>query len=80
MREPYTPEGEELHLTRVLIDDGEELFMRSKIREGRVFIDGPHEYFEVDMGNRLVFRRSHESLNVLGLGPRRRWGRVSTAS
>jgi NAD+ kinase len=75
VREPYTPEGEELRLTRVLVEDGEELFVRSKIREGRVFVDGPHEFFEVDMGNRLVFRRSHESLNVLGLGPRRRWGR-----
>jgi NAD+ kinase len=73
VREPYTPESEELGLTRVLIDDGEELFMRSKIRDGRIFIDGPHESFEIEMGNRLVFRRSPESLMVLGLGARRRW-------
>jgi NAD+ kinase len=72
-REPYTPEGEDLKLTRVLIDDGEELFMRSKIREARLFIDGPHEQYEIEMGNRLVFRRSSESLTVLGLGARRRW-------
>ena len=72
-REPYTPEGEDLKLTRVLIDDGEELFMRSKIREARLFIDGPHEGYEIEMGNRLVFRRSPESLTVLGLGARRRW-------
>ena len=73
VREPYTPEGEELRLTRLLIEEDAELFMRSKIREARIFIDGPHESFEVEMGNRLVFRRSPESLTVLGLGSRRRW-------
>jgi NAD+ kinase len=75
VREPYTPEGERLRLTTALIAPNDELFMRSKIRDGRIFIDGPHESFEVDMGSKLVFRRSPESLFVLGLGPRRRWSR-----
>jgi NAD+ kinase len=74
VREPYTPEGERLRLTRVLIDEGDELFMRNKTREGRIFIDGPHESFAIEMGDRLVFRRSPESLVVLGLAPRRQWG------
>jgi NAD+ kinase len=74
VREPYTPEGEKLKLTRALIADGKELFVRSKIREGRLFIDGPHEQIEIGMGDRLVFRRSSEPLFVLGLHGKRKWG------
>jgi NAD+ kinase len=74
VREPYTPEGEKLRLTRALIADGKELFVRSKIREGRLFLDGPHEQVEIGMGDRLVFRRSTEPLFVLGLHGRRKWG------
>ena len=76
VREPYTPEGERLRLTRVLIADGKELSVRSKIREGRLFIDGPHEFVDIEMGDHLVFRRSPESLTVLGLAPKRNWGRL----
>jgi len=74
VREPYTPEGEKLRLTRALIPIGKELLVRSKIREGRLFIDGPHEFVDVEMGDRLLFRRSDESLTVLGLSATRRWG------
>jgi NAD+ kinase len=76
VREPYTPAGEKLRLTRVLIPDGKELSVRSKIREARLFIDGPHEFIDIEMGDHLVFRRSPESLTVLGLAPRRNWGRL----
>jgi NAD+ kinase len=74
VREPYTPEGEKLKLVRGLVSRGAELFVRSKMRDGRLFIDGPHEVVEIEMGDRLVFRRSAESLTVLGLSARRRWG------
>jgi NAD+ kinase len=74
VREPYTPEGEKLKLVRELVSKNQELFVRSKTREGRLFIDGPHESIEIEMGDRLVFRRSPESLTVLGLSARRRWG------
>jgi NAD+ kinase len=75
VREPYTPEGEKLRLTRALVPERAELHVRSKIREGRLFIDGPHEFVDVEMGDRLVFGRSEESLTVLGLSATRRWGR-----
>jgi NAD+ kinase len=74
VREPYTPEGEKLRLVRELVSKNAEVFVRSKTREGRLFIDGPHECVEIGMGDRLVFRRSAESLTVLGLSARRRWG------
>jgi NAD+ kinase len=75
VREPYTPEGEMLRLMRALVPKGKELLVRSKTREGRLFIDGPHESIEIEMGDRLVFRRSAESLLVLGLRGRRQWAR-----
>jgi NAD+ kinase len=74
VREPYTPEGEKLKLVRELVSKKAELFVRSKTREGRLFIDGPHESIEIEMGDRLVFRRSLEALTVLGLSARRKWG------
>jgi NAD+ kinase len=80
VREAYTPEGEKLRLTRVLVPDGKELSVRSKIREGRLFIDGPHEFADIEMGDHLVFRRSPESLTVLGLSPSRQWGRLPVNS
>lgn len=76
VREPYTPEGEKLRLTRVLVPDGKELSVRSKIREARLFIDGPHEFVDIEMGDHLIFRRSPESLTVLGLAAKRNWGRL----
>jgi NAD+ kinase len=75
VREPYTPEGDKLRAVRALVRAGGELFVRSKIREGRLFIDGPHESIEVEMGDQLIFRRSAESLTVLGLSARRGWGK-----
>ena len=80
VREPYTPEGEKLKLVRELVSKKGEVFVRSKTREGRLFIDGPHEVVEIEMGDRLVFRQSSESLTVLGLSARRRWGVVPAKS
>jgi len=74
VREPYTPAGEKLKLTRVLITGRRELLVHSKIREGRLFLDGPHEQAEIEMGDKLIFQRSPESLTLLGIGARRRWG------
>jgi NAD+ kinase len=73
VREPYTPAGERLILTRVLVPDRKELRVQSKMRDGRLFIDGPHDAVAIHMGDRLVFRRSAESLTVLGIGQQRGW-------
>lgn len=73
VREPYTPGGERLRLIRALIHDGSQLVVRSKMDDGRIFLDGPHSVFQVRIGDKIVFRRSPESLTILGLGPKRRW-------
>lgn len=73
VREPYTPAGERLLLTKALIQDGSKLVVRSKMDEGRIFLDGPHNVFHIRIGDKLVFRRSPDFLTLLGLTSRRRW-------
>ncbi|UJR83536.1 NAD(+)/NADH kinase [Sandaracinus amylolyticus] len=66
VREPYLPPEGSYRMVRGLIDPGEELAVVSKVREGRVFMDGPHHVRDVRMGAKLVFRRSDEPLTLLG--------------
>jgi NAD+ kinase len=66
VREPYVPPAGSYSLTRGLIDPGEQLVVTSKIRDGRIFIDGPHHVREVRMGARVTLRRSDEPLSLLG--------------
>jgi NAD+ kinase len=73
VREPYTPAGEARRLLRVLVPEHGELLVRSKMREARLFLDGPHEDFRVELGDELVFKRSREPLHIIGLGHRKGW-------
>jgi NAD+ kinase len=66
VREPYTPPEGGYHMTRRLIEPDEQLAVLCKVREGRVFVDGPHHCHDVRMGARLVMRRSDEPLTLLG--------------
>lgn len=72
VREPYNPYGHAMAITRALIAPGEELRVRSKMHDAGLFLDGPHERFDVGVGDVLVFRRSTEPLDVLGVTRRRR--------
>ena len=74
VREPYRPVGEKLRLARALVEEGSELVVQSEVREARIFFDGPQDSLQVRIGDRLVFKRSGESVRVLGLASRRRWG------
>lgn len=73
VREPYTPAGERLRLTHALIRDGSQLVVRSKMDDGRIFLDGPHDVFHVRIGDKIIFRRSPDFLTLLGLASRRKW-------
>jgi NAD+ kinase len=66
VREPYRPHGHGYKMVRGLVEDGGQLRLVSKIREGRVFIDGPHRVREVGMGSEVLLRRSDEPLTLLG--------------
>jgi NAD+ kinase len=82
VREPYhgstdgtagPPPGARLGLHRAqrlflgLIDEGAQLEVFSKMRFARLFLDGHHDEHELGIGDRLVFKRSSETLTVLGL-------------
>ena len=72
VREPYHPIGRRMHVSVGLLDKDGKLTLRSKIRDGRVFIDGHRIAHAVTIGDVLVMRRSSESLTVLGLATKRR--------
>lgn len=67
VREPYTPEGRRLHMTRGLVADGERLVVACKMQKARLFLDGLQATLRVGLGDVLAFERSRESLTVLGL-------------
>lgn len=72
VREPYTPAGGHFRFARGLIRNGEELILRSKMRDAKVFLDGHRLVFDVTMGDVVVMRRSDDPLTVLGISKKRR--------
>jgi NAD+ kinase len=67
VREPYTPIGVPFRLPTGTIVEGERLIILSKMRETKIFLDGPHKVFDATVGDVLTMRRSPETLTVLGL-------------
>jgi NAD+ kinase len=74
VREPYTPHGESYRLRHALIRAGCPLEVRSKMHDGRIFLDGPNKVVEVRFGDAVTFAQAHEPLTVLGISSRRKWG------
>ena len=74
VREPYTPHGEAYRLQRALIPPGKRLTVRSKMHDARIFFDGPDTQAEVGYGDVIEFTQAEQSLTVLGISSRRKWG------
>ncbi len=74
VREPYTPHGESYRLRHALIPPGEKLTVRSKMHDARIFFDGPDTQAEVGYGDVIEFTQAEQSLTVLGISSRRKWG------
>ena len=72
VREPYRPIGRRIRFATGLLEEDGRLTLRSKIRDGRVFIDVHRIVHAVTIGDVLVMRRSEETLTVLGLATKRR--------
>jgi NAD+ kinase len=72
VREPYTPQGERHRVRRVLISPHETLTVRSKMREGAMFFDGPEEVVQPGFGDVVTFQRADEPLHVVGITTTRR--------
>lgn len=65
VREPYHPPEGAYQYRRGLVSPGEKLRIHSQIREGLVFLDGPHVVHEVPIGSTITFSRSNEPLTLL---------------
>jgi NAD+ kinase len=72
VREPYRPVGQRTRLLVGLLGKNDTLTLTSKIRDGRVFIDGHQIVHTVTLGDVLVLSRSDEPVTVLGLADKRR--------
>jgi NAD+ kinase len=66
VREPYDPSGVGYKLQRGLVKAGQALRLDSRMRAGRLYLDGPHDVHVVEMAGRIEFRRSKEPLMLLG--------------
>jgi NAD+ kinase len=74
VREPYTPHGESYELRHALIPPGERLVVRSKMHDARIFYDGPDQSADLGYGDEITFSQADQSLTVLGISSRRKWG------
>ncbi|KYF65378.1 NAD(+) kinase, partial [Sorangium cellulosum] len=74
VREPYTPHGEEYRLRHALIPPGSSLVVRSKTHDAKLFFDGPIHSVSVGFGDVMEFTQAPQSLTILGLSAKRKWG------
>jgi NAD+ kinase len=67
VREPYHGLGEPMRLTRGLVAPDQALVLKSKIREGMLYMDGHNKTVAVDIGREVRLSCSDEPLTLLGL-------------
>jgi NAD+ kinase len=65
VREPYEVDGG-YQLKQGFVKKTQTLQLQSHIRVGRLYLDGPHTVHAVDMASRIEFKKSPESLLLLG--------------
>ncbi len=70
VREPYMLTGR-LRFAKTLVREGDALIVYNKMREAKLFLDGPHNVIDIGLGARLRFSLSPEPLRVLALQPTR---------
>ncbi|MGQ4809839.1 NAD kinase [Candidatus Entotheonellaceae bacterium PAL068K] len=72
VREPYAADGCRYHLLKGLVTAGTPLEIMSKMRRGRLFMDGPHLRCSLELGDMLRVTTDAAPLRVLGLDATRR--------
>jgi NAD+ kinase len=73
VREPYSGDGCRYRLRKGLVAPGTSLRVTSKMRRGRLFMDGPHLRFPLGLGDVLSVTTAAAPVRVIGLdGARRR--------
>jgi NAD+ kinase len=66
VREPYNPRGDAYEYSRGLVAPGEVFEVWNKMREAALYIDGPRTVVPLEIGQRVRFDLSPETLNVVG--------------
>jgi NAD+ kinase len=72
VREPYAGGGQRYQLLKGQLNASTSLRITSKMRRGRIFMDGPHLRFIFGLGDELQVNTSASPLRVLGLDDSRR--------
>jgi NAD+ kinase len=67
VREPYLGGGAALRLVVGLVEPQDQLELLSKMRAGKLFLDGHYDEHDIGIGDRIVMKRSADTLTVLGL-------------
>jgi NAD+ kinase len=67
VREPYQTGQDCYQLITGLLEPGEDLRIWSKIADGRIYVDGPHQVHPVPFGAELRMTESQQPLILLGL-------------
>jgi NAD+ kinase len=69
VREPYTAPGERFARVRGVVRPGELFEVANKMREARLYLDGPRLGITVEIGQRVQFALSDEPLTLFGVSP-----------
>ena len=72
VREPYMGDGRRYQLRKGLIAPDLPLQVTSRMRRGRVFIDGPHLHYALGLGDVLTVTLAPTPLRLFGLDSNRR--------
>ncbi len=72
VREPYVPYGQKVKLLRGILGVDEELLIQSKMRKGKLFLDGSHRISPFPVGEKVVISNRAAPLRILGFDRERR--------
>jgi len=71
VREPYAGNGQRYRLLKGMVPPGAAIEVTSRMRRGRVFIDGPHLRYALGLGDKLSVALAPTPLRLYGLDPNR---------
>lgn len=66
VREPYWAFGKKPALSKGLLSVGDTLTLISKVRDAKLWVDGPHQVRDVRLGSELVLSPDGEPLSIIG--------------
>jgi NAD+ kinase len=71
VREPYAGNGQRYRLLQGMVPPATTIEITSRMRRGRVFVDGPHLRYALGLGDKLSVTLAPTPLRLYGLDPNR---------